>query len=82
MAKPKLTDDAVRRIVLDPRPYRAIARDFGVSMQTVHGIKHCWTHKLVSREGMPPLGPRKRARATPDLVRHWADMSARIRSKR
>jgi hypothetical protein len=46
----KLTDEAVREIICDPRPARIVARDHGVTKGAVDGIRYGRTWKHLTRE--------------------------------
>jgi len=73
--KAKLTEVQARAILADPRPYAAVAADYGVTSSTIGDIKQraSWQHlEDVDVAPRPPrISPRKGVsdRITPDIVR-------------
>lgn len=58
-AKKKFTPDQVEQILLDPRPQRAIAKDWGVSQSSIGDIKSGKSHKHRAGNPFAGLGARQ-----------------------
>lgn len=76
----KLTEQQVRVILADARPYSAIAADYGVHTQTVSSIKnrHSWAHVQVDFVARAPKVSHRRGKSdkiTEDIVREIRNSS-------
>lgn len=69
----KITEEQASDILVDPRPYAAIAADYGISASTVGSIKQrvSWQHVKGEAVKAKRVSPRKGKsnRITPDIVR-------------
>ena len=75
-SRAKLTEDQVRAILADPRPYAQIAADYGVASPTITSVKNrdSWAHVEVhhvakNKRGSGSGHRGKSTRITPDIVR-------------
>lgn len=67
----KLNEDQALSILKDPRPYAAIAADYGVTASTINDIKgrKSWAHLVVDYVVKGKRTGRKSDKITPDIVR-------------